>query len=69
MTAEQMEFWFAENKLFDNLTVGDYNRKEGMKLKSRLFSIMKTTFEQWFGQNGNIILEKTEPFPWLRRVA
>jgi hypothetical protein len=37
MTAEQMEFWFAENKLFDNLTVGDYNRKEGMKLKSWLF--------------------------------
>lgn len=31
----------AENKLFDNLTVRDYNKKEGMKLKSRLFFIME----------------------------
>jgi hypothetical protein len=44
MTAEQMEFWFAENKLFDNLTVGNYNRREGMKLKSRLFFMMETIF-------------------------
>ncbi len=40
MTAEQMEL-VAENKLFDNLTVRDYNKKEGMKLKSRLFFIME----------------------------
>ena len=37
MTAEQMEFLVAENELFDNLTVGDYNRREGMKLKFWVF--------------------------------
>jgi len=69
MAAKPNGIWFAESKLLDNLTVGNYNRREGMKLKSRLFHKVEIVFRagvwiKWYYSVG-----KTEPFSWLRRGA